>query len=207
MPPQTVTLKFTRHGPVVHEDAAKHRAFAVRSVWSEPGTSAYMGRLAYMTAQSVQQHGEALRHWSAPTVNQIAADVDGNIGWFAVGKAPRRPNWDGLLPVPGDGRYEWDGFHPLEDLPRTHQPAARLRRHRQRNEHPGRLPRAGAQARLRMGGAFARPTACTRCWTTSRGTAWRIRWRCNATCSPSRRSASAGCSAASATRPATWPPR
>ncbi|HET8995807.1 MAG TPA: penicillin acylase family protein [Acetobacteraceae bacterium] len=122
MPPQTVTLKFTRHGPVVHADAAKHRAFAVRSVWSEPGTSAYMGRLAYMTAQSVQQHGEALRHWSAPTVNQISADLDGNIGWFAVGKAPRRPNWDGLLPVPGDGRYEWDGFHPLEDLPRRINP-------------------------------------------------------------------------------------
>ena len=122
MPVQTVTLKFTRHGPVVHEDVAKHRAFAVRSVWSEPGTSAYMGRLAYMTAQSVRQHGEALRHWAAPTVNHIAADIDGNIGWFAVGKAPRRPNWDGLLPVPGDGRYEWDGFHPPEDLPRAINP-------------------------------------------------------------------------------------
>jgi penicillin amidase len=122
MPAQVVTLKFTRHGPVVHEDAKKHRAFAVRSVWSQPGTSAYMGRLAYMTAQSVKQHGEALRHWSAPTVNHIAADVDGNIGWFAVGKAPRRPNWDGLLPVPGDGRYEWDGFHPPEDLPRVVNP-------------------------------------------------------------------------------------
>jgi len=122
MPAQTVTLKFTRHGPVLHEDTGRHRAFALRSVWSEPGTSAYMGRLAYMTAQSVQQHGEALRHWSAPTVNQIAADVDGNIGWFAVGKAPRRPNWDGLLPVPGDGRYEWDGFHELEDLPRKLNP-------------------------------------------------------------------------------------
>ena len=23
---------------------------------------------------------------------------------------PRRPNWDGLMPVPGDGRYEWEGF-------------------------------------------------------------------------------------------------
>ena len=123
MPPQTVTLKFTRHGAVVHEDAARHRAFALRSVWFEPGTSAYMGRLAYMTAQSVQQHGEALRHWSAPTVNQIAADLDGNIGWFAVGKTPRRPNWDGLLPVPGDGRYEWDGFHKPEDLPRRINPA------------------------------------------------------------------------------------
>jgi penicillin G amidase len=116
-PSQSVTLKFTRHGPVVHEDPAKRRAYAVRSVWSEPGTSAYMGRLAYMTAGSVDAYREALRSWHAPTVNQVCADLDGNIGWFAVGKTPRRPNWDGLLPVPGDGRYEWQGFHTLEELP------------------------------------------------------------------------------------------
>jgi penicillin amidase len=122
MPDQRVTLKFTRHGPVVHADHAKRRAFAIRSVWFEPGTSAYMGRLAYMTAQSVADFGSKLGAWSAPTVNMIAADTAGQIGWFAVGKAPRRPNWDGLLPVPGDGRYEWDGFHPLADLPRTINP-------------------------------------------------------------------------------------
>ncbi len=122
MPDQLVTLKFTRHGPVVHQDHARQRAFAVRSVWFEPGTSAYMGRLAYMAARSVSDFGEALRAWSAPTVNMIAADVSGRIGWFAVGKAPRRPNWDGLLPVPGDGRYEWNGFHGLEDLPRVIDP-------------------------------------------------------------------------------------
>ncbi len=121
--PEVITLRFTRHGPVVHADPDRRRAFAVRSVWSEPGTSAYMGRLAYMTAGSVAAFGEVLRHWHAPTVNQICADQAGDIGWFAVGKTPRRPNWDGLLPVPGDGRYEWDGFHPLEDLPRVINPA------------------------------------------------------------------------------------
>lgn len=120
--PEVVTLRFTRHGPVVHADPDRRRAFAIRSVWSEPGTSAYMGRLAYMTAGSVAEFGAALRHWHAPTVNQICADVAGDIGWFAVGKTPRRPNWDGLLPVPGDGRYEWDGFHALEDLPRVINP-------------------------------------------------------------------------------------
>ncbi len=31
-------------------------------------------------------------------------------------------NWDGLLPVPGDGRYEWDGFHEADDLPRAIDP-------------------------------------------------------------------------------------
>ena len=122
MAPQTVTLKFTRHGPVLHQDISTNRAYALRTVWTEPGTSAYMGRLAYMDATSAFEFGNALRHWSAPTVNQICADLNGEIAWFAVGKAPRRPNWDGLMPVPGDGRYEWDGFQPPAALPSVINP-------------------------------------------------------------------------------------
>ncbi len=115
--PHEVTLKFTRHGAVVHQDPVRHRAYVVRTVWSEPGTSAYMGRLAYMDATSAFEFGLALKHWHAPTVNQICADLNGDIAWFAVGKTPRRPNWDGLMPVPGDGRYEWNGFHPQAAMP------------------------------------------------------------------------------------------
>jgi penicillin G amidase len=47
----------------------------------------------------------------------VYADVSGTIALKAGGLVPLRPNWDGLLPVPGDGRYEWAGFHALEDLP------------------------------------------------------------------------------------------
>jgi penicillin amidase len=36
-PDQTMTLKFTRHGPVVFEDREQHLAYAIRTVWSEPG--------------------------------------------------------------------------------------------------------------------------------------------------------------------------
>ncbi|MEQ9122555.1 MAG: penicillin acylase family protein, partial [Alphaproteobacteria bacterium] len=35
-------LRFTRHGPVLHVDAAAGKAYALRTVWSEPGTAAYM---------------------------------------------------------------------------------------------------------------------------------------------------------------------
>lgn len=115
-------LKFTRHGPVLYQDLARGRAYALRTVWAEPGTSAYMGRLAYMDATSAFEFGLAMRHWSAPTVNQICADLNGDIAWFAVGKVPRRPNWDGLLPVAVDGRYEWDGFHPTAALPSAINP-------------------------------------------------------------------------------------
>ena len=33
-----------------------------------------------------------------------------------------RRNWNGLLPVPGDGRYEWDGFLPVLELPHVADP-------------------------------------------------------------------------------------
>ncbi len=118
---QEVTLKFTRHGPVVCETPG--HAFAVRSVWSEPGASAYFAALAYIGAKSVDAFEAALSHWSTPSVNQVYADVSGRVAWFVAGKSPVRPNWDGLLPVPGDGRYEWRGFHPFTALPRTIDPA------------------------------------------------------------------------------------
>ena len=37
---------------------------------------------------------------------------------------PVRRNWDGLLPVPGDGRYEWDGFLDPDLLPAERDPSA-----------------------------------------------------------------------------------
>ena len=122
-PDQTVTLKFTRHGPVIHEDAERNLAYAVRSVWFEPGASAYLTSLGYMQATSLADYEKSLHFWATPSVNHVYADTSGNIAWYAAGKAPIRPNWDGLLPVPGDGSYEWAGFHAFTDLPRDVNPA------------------------------------------------------------------------------------
>ncbi|WP_332766405.1 penicillin acylase family protein [Phenylobacterium sp.] len=122
--PRKVTLKFTRHGPVLKEDAAKGRAFALRSVWSETGTSAYFGSMGYMTAKTWDGFKGSLANWGAPSENQVYADTRGEIGWVAAGKVPQRPGWDGLLPVPGDGRYEWKGFLSIDELPSAHNPPA-----------------------------------------------------------------------------------
>ena len=121
-PAQVLPLRFTRHGPVVFEDGARHRAYAIRTVWSEPGSAPYMSSLKVMRAKSPAQYREALRDWGTPSMNHLYADIDGNIGWHAVGKAPIRPNWNGLLPVPGDGRYEWRGFIPSDDMPHAENP-------------------------------------------------------------------------------------
>src|SRR5262245_28676978 len=57
-----------------------------------------------------------------PSENMVWADRQGNIGYQAVAITPLRPNWSGLVPVPGDGRYEWNGFLPINALPHTLNP-------------------------------------------------------------------------------------
>jgi penicillin amidase len=118
-----VDLVFTRHGPVVHLDGDRRRAYALRSCWLEPGMSPYFGSVGYMRATSFPEFQRAMLRWGAPTENLVYADVTGNIGWVAGGLAPIRPNWDGLMPVPGDGRYEWAGFWSGEQLPSSYNPA------------------------------------------------------------------------------------
>jgi penicillin amidase len=117
-----IELMFTRHGPVLYVDAAHNRAFALRSVWWEPGTSAYFGSSQYMTARDWAGFRAAMAHWGAPSENLVYADTSGHIGWIPGGRAPIRPNWDGLTPVPGDGRYEWAGFWGEDDLPQAFDP-------------------------------------------------------------------------------------
>nr|WP_244817269.1 penicillin acylase family protein [Caballeronia sp. Lep1P3] len=122
-PPVAVDLLFTRHGPVIYSEEGKHRAFAVRTAWLAPGMSPYFDSMRYMRAKNYAQFKAALATWGAPTVNQVYADTEGNIGWVPSGLAPIRPNWDGLMPVPGDGRYEWAGFLPRDAMPSTYNPA------------------------------------------------------------------------------------
>ena len=122
--PVRVDLKFTRHGPVIYLDEGKNRAFAVRSDWLEPGTAPYLASLALMRARTFEQFKSALAGWGSPPINHVYADVEGNIGWAPMGFSPIRPNWDGLLPVPGDGRYEWAGHWIGDQLPRIYNPAS-----------------------------------------------------------------------------------
>jgi penicillin amidase len=75
-----------------------------------------------MAARGWDEFTSAMNRWGAPGENQVFADVDGTIGWAAAGRVPVRPNWNGLLPVPGDGRYEWAGVHPADQLPRRTNP-------------------------------------------------------------------------------------
>jgi penicillin G amidase len=118
-----VELRFTQHGPVLSLDAAKHHAFAMRTVWNEPGLAGYFGSSRLLMAKNWSEFKVAANAWGAPPLNLVYADVQGNIGWAASGRVPKRKNWDGLMPVPGDGRYEWAGFYGKDVLPSLFNPA------------------------------------------------------------------------------------
>ncbi|HEV7689850.1 MAG TPA: penicillin acylase family protein, partial [Hyphomonadaceae bacterium] len=119
---QSRDLKFTRHGPVLKVDMSKNLAFAMRTVWMEPGLSGYFGASRFAHAASWDDFKAASFNWGAPPLNLVYADVKGNVGWAAAGRTPTRKNWDGLMPVPGDGSYEWQGFFAKDMLPSVLNP-------------------------------------------------------------------------------------
>jgi len=114
-----ITLKFTRHGPVLWQDSK--RALALRWVGSEPGTAGYLASLAVDRAQNWEQFESAVAHWRVPSENLVYADIAGHIGEHSAGLAPIR-KWTGLLPVPGADGYEWTGFVPTAELPHSFNP-------------------------------------------------------------------------------------
>ncbi len=132
--PEAVVLKFSRHGPVFYEDLENRRAYAVQSVVQYPGTAAYKGSFQMAQATSCEDFFERANHWLVPTHSLICGDVDGNIALQVTGLTPNRVGWNGRLPVPGTGEYEWDGFR--EDLPREYNPERGYIATANNNVHP-----------------------------------------------------------------------
>lgn len=119
-----VQLNYTQHGPVTHIDKKNNVAYAMRCAWLEPGGSPYLASLRMDQAKTWKEFREACNYSHIPGENMIWADKEGNIGWQAVGIAPIRRNFSGLVPVPGDGRYEWDGYLPIIEKPHSFNPAS-----------------------------------------------------------------------------------
>ena len=149
--PRTVTVAFTRHGPVLVDRTPRRtgRSRCARR-GSTSGMAPYFGSIEYMRARNWDQFAAAMNRWGAPGENQVYADTAGNIGWIPAGLTIVRPNWDGLTPVPGDGRYEWDGYRDMDELPRAFNPASGLRGDRQREQHPARSSGVRQGHRLRV---------------------------------------------------------
>lgn len=121
--PYTATLRYTKHGPVTFIDSTHNKAFAVKAGWLEVGAAPYLAALRYDQVKNWRQFRKASEYNLLPGENMIWADKKGHIGWQVVGISPvRKNNHSGLVPVPGDGRFDWSGYLHIKKRPHALNP-------------------------------------------------------------------------------------
>jgi penicillin G amidase len=136
--PVEVVNFVTRHGPIMVAEG--NQRLALKWVVAEPGVVQYP-ILDIDRAQNWQQFTTALRRWGGPGSNFVYADVDGNIGYQAAGKLPKRHGYAGDVPVDGSsGNFEWDGLIPFEELPSAYNPAGGIIATSNQNTFPANFP-------------------------------------------------------------------
>lgn len=120
-PSETHALHFTRHGPVLLQQPELNRAFAFDLVGSRHLRLSCW--VSIMRSRNIDEFRAGVSRYATPSLNHVYADTSGNVAWLPYGFIPVRPNWDGLMPVAGDGRYEWQGRVPLDRMPNKINPA------------------------------------------------------------------------------------
>jgi len=128
-PDELLTVRETRHGPVVSDlDAGtagktNRPILAVEMANLQPGDTAAAGLLALNRAETVAQAGQAAAMITSPVQNLLVADSQ-TIGQFVTGRVPIRKEGDGSAPCPGDGSHDWIGWAGGDQLPHTVSPAS-----------------------------------------------------------------------------------
>ena len=118
----TVELLYSVHGPVTFIDRNRKKAYAVKNGWSEIGGSPYLASLRMDQAKNWKEFRDACTYFNIPGENMVWADKYGDIGWQAVGIAPIRKTHSGLVPVNGNGKFDWEGYLPIIEKPNSFNP-------------------------------------------------------------------------------------
>ena len=117
-----VELFYSVHGPVTFIDEKRNKAYAVKNGWSEVGGSPYLASLRMDQAKNWEEYREACNYFNIPGENMVWADKYGDIGWQAVGIAPIRKTHSGLVPVSGNGNFEWEDYIDIVEKPNIFNP-------------------------------------------------------------------------------------
>ena len=128
--PVTITVRATRHGPVISdlgggygEAAGAGTVLALQATWLADDDRSPNALWGMNRAGNWQEFRDALKDFVAPQQNMVYADVDGHIGFIAPARVPIRAQGDGWMPAPGwSGDYEWTGFIPFDALPQVLDP-------------------------------------------------------------------------------------
>ncbi|APD09180.1 MULTISPECIES: penicillin acylase family protein [Thermus] len=122
---ERLKVRETVYGPVITDALADppKTPMALRWVSLDPEDHILMAYLGINRAKNWVEFQEALKLYSAPSQNFVYADIDGNIGYIAPGKFPiRREGHTGMVPVPGNGAWDWQGYRPPETWPMVLNP-------------------------------------------------------------------------------------
>ncbi|HVE88187.1 MAG TPA: penicillin acylase family protein [Burkholderiaceae bacterium] len=134
-----LTIRETRHGPVISGLASVEKGmgqpksgqpqFVLAMRWSalEPSDTTTAAIRALNKARNIDQAEQALEKFQIVTQSALIADLDGKIGMIVTGRIPMRDRTHdllGLVPAPGwEARYDWRGYLPTEQAPRSRDPA------------------------------------------------------------------------------------
>jgi penicillin G amidase len=124
--PETITVRATRHGPVI-SDLAGYRLgddlLALETTWLSPDDRTPQALWELNRAHDWASFRDALKNVVAPQQNIVYADRAGNIGFMAPARLPIRKSGHAWLPVPGwNGDYDWTGWVPFDGLPSAFNP-------------------------------------------------------------------------------------
>ncbi|MCW3476171.1 penicillin acylase family protein [Limobrevibacterium gyesilva] len=124
-PDDILTVRETRHGPVVSDLVAPGGPIlAVSMANLAAGDTAAAGLQALNDADDIDAAGQAAPRITSPVQNLLVADRR-RIALFVTGRVPIRRAGDGALPAPGaDGGHDWIGWAAGAELPHIVAPAS-----------------------------------------------------------------------------------
>ncbi len=127
-PGVSLTIRLTRHGPIVTDIQTMLQKGKVPYVASMRWTGAepddqLQAFFLMDRARNWQEFSEGVKRFPGPGQNFVYGDVDGNIGYWCGAKLPIRTRRSSLLPLPGwDKESDWKGFVPPDRLPHLFNP-------------------------------------------------------------------------------------
>jgi penicillin amidase len=120
------TIRLSRNGPIVDQILPRpaRSSGPVSLRWLGASYSGWLSAMQRMNrAKSAAEFRAALKGWRFPTWSVVFADVEGHIGYQAVGQIPIRNQWERGYRPGWDPKHQWDGLIPFEGMPGVLEPA------------------------------------------------------------------------------------
>lgn len=125
LPSLNLQVLETMYGPVVSDVVdLQGKTAALRWTQLDDNDTTFEALQQLAVAKNFDDFRNALRNFVGPAQNFIYADTAGNIGYQCPGKIPVRvPGHSGMIPVAGNGSFDWIGWIPYDELPYVLNPS------------------------------------------------------------------------------------